>query len=146
MYKSKKLWIKQEKRIVKLLYKKGLLKSFKLSDFYWAEYTWFNKKCYHYKNAYSDKKYRSPLYMPEVHFMTTDYWGGSDEQSITSTIKDLLYWENIDVDNWDETTGEYPKSTFPKMNRRDFIKYLEKLPTVIPDNKINKVIKKINLI
>ena len=42
--KIKRLWIKQEKRIVKLLYKKGFLKDFKVEDLYWAEFSWFNKK------------------------------------------------------------------------------------------------------
>ena len=56
--KEKRLWIKQEKRIVRLLYKKGFLKDFKVSDFYWAEYHWSNNK--KYKSKYG--KYRYPIY------------------------------------------------------------------------------------
>jgi hypothetical protein len=139
--KEKRLWIKQEKRIVRLLYKKGFLKDFKVSDFYWAEYHWSNNK--KYKSKYG--KYRYPVYMPEVHYGTTDYWGESDEQSIVGTIKDELYWCNIDEENWDSTPGEWPKSTFPRMNREQFIKYLSKLPTKVNDNKIKSVLKTQNI-
>jgi len=45
------------------------------------------------------------------------------------------------MENWDNTSGEWPNSTFPKMTRQQFIKYLEKLPTKVNDNKINKVLK-----
>jgi hypothetical protein len=135
--KQKRLWIKQEKRIVRLLYRKGLLSDFKVSDFYWAEYHWSNKKKYRSKHS----KYRYPVYMPEVHYGTTDYWGESDEHSIVDNILQSLFWENIDNENWDSTSGEWPKSTFPRMNREQFIKYLSKLPTKVNNNKIKKVLK-----
>ena len=135
--KVKRLWIKQEKRIVKLLYRKGFLKDFKVKDLYWQEYNWYTKK--KYKSKYS--KYSYPVYMPEVHYMTTDYWGEADEYSIVETIKEHLWWEHADTENWDEDSGDWPKSAFPKMTRGQFIKYLEKLPTKVNDNKINKVLK-----
>jgi hypothetical protein len=141
--KIKRRWIKEEKRIVYLLYIKGLLKDFKVSDFYWAEYHWYRKKCYKTKkNKYDGKRYRFPVYMPEIHYCTTDYWGESDEHSIVSHVLDMLHWEHVDMDNWDDTSGEWPKSTFKKMNRSQFIHYLKKLPTVVSDNKINKLLKK----
>lgn len=135
--KIKRLWIKQEKRIVKLLYRKGFLKDFKVKDLYWQEYNWHTKKKYKSKRT----KYSYPVYMPEVHYMTTDYWGESDEHSIVGTIKDELWWGHAEMENWDDTSGEWPNSTFPKMTRQQFIKYLEKLPTKVNDNKINKVLK-----
>jgi hypothetical protein len=135
--KENRLWVKQEKRIVKLLYRKGLLDGFKISEFYWAEYRWMNRK--KYKSKYS--KYRFPIYKPEVHYMTTDYWGESDEHGIVNTIIEHFYWDNVDEENWNSTSGEYPQSTFPNMSREQFIKYLSKLPTKVKDNKINKVLK-----
>jgi acyl carrier protein phosphodiesterase len=92
-----------------------------------------------YKSKYS--KYRFPIYKPEVHYMTTDYWGESDEHGIVNTIIEHFYWDNVDEENWDSTSGEYPQSTFPNMSREQFIKYLSKLPTKVKDNKINKVLK-----
>ena len=139
--KENRLWVKQEKRIVKLLYRKGLLNDFKVSDFYWAEYRWMNRK--KYKSKYSE--YRFPIYKPEVHYMTTDYWGESDEHGIVDTIIGHFYWSNVDEENWDSTSGEYPQSTFPKMTREQFIKYLDKLPTKVKDNKINKILKTQNI-
>ena len=135
--KVKRLWTKQEKRIVKLLYKKGFLKDFKTEDLYWAEFSWFNKKKYKSKHS----KYSYPVYMPEIHYMTTDYWGESDEHSIVGTIKEEFWWGHAEMENWDNTSGEWPNSTFPKMTRQQFIKYLEKLPTKVNDNKIKKVLK-----
>jgi len=142
--KIKRRWAKEEKRIVELLYKKGFIKGeFKLRDLYWAEYHWYNRKCYKTKpNSYDGKRYRHPVYMPEVHFCTTDYWGESDEHSIVDSVLERLHWEYIDTTNWDSDSGEYPKSTFPKMTRANFIHYLEKLPTVVSDNQIKKVLRK----
>lgn len=139
--KIKRQWIKEEKRIVSLLYRKGLLKDFKITDFYWAEYHWFRSRKYKSKRT----KYSFPIYLPEVHYCTTDYWGESDEHSIVSTILDHLYWSNIDEENFDPTSGEWLKSTFNKrMTRKQFIKYLEKLPTKVSDRKLDKMIRKQN--
>lgn len=141
--KVKRKWVKEEKQIVYLLYRKGFLKDFKVSDLYWAEYHWNNRKTYKTKtNRYDGKRYRFPIYMPEIHYCTTDYWGESDEHSIVSHVLDMLHWQHVDMDNWDETSGEWPKSTFKRMNRNQFIHYLKQLPTVVPDNKINKVLRR----
>jgi hypothetical protein len=136
--KIKRRWIKEEKQLVYLLYRKGFLTDFNLKDLYWESYYWYNKKCYKSKIS----KYRFPIYFPEVHFCTTDYWGESDEHSIVNHVKGILYWGNIDIKNWDGE--EYPKSTFNKLNRQQFLKYLKTLPTKIGDKKINKILKRIN--
>ena len=138
--KIKRRWIKEEKQIVYLLYRKGLLEDFKIKDLYWAEYHWRNRK--HYR---SSGGYRWPVYMPEVHFWTTDYWGEGDEHSVVDAIIQDLYWQNIDTTNWDSESGEYPPSKFRRMERGQFIKYLKKLPTKIGDRKINKLLKKVNI-
>ena len=145
--KIKRRWIKEEKQIVELLYKKGFIKGeFKLEDLYWESYNWFNKKCYKTKpNPYDGKRYIFPIYMPEIHFSTSDYWGESDEHSVVDVVLERLYWEHIDTTNFDPNSyDEYPKSTFPKMTRGQFIKYLKDLPTKVGDNKIKKVLKKTN--
>jgi hypothetical protein len=144
--KVKRRWIKQEKRIVRLLYRKGFLKDFKIKDLYWAEYNWLGRKKYRTKpNRYDGKFYRFPVYMPEVHYCTTDYWGESDEHSIVSHVLEVLHWSNIDTENWDETSGEWPKSTFKMMTRDKFIRYLNSLPTINSDNKINRILKKMGI-
>lgn len=135
--KIKRLWIKQEKQIVKLLYQKGLLQDYNLDNLYWAEYHRHNNK--KYKSSYG--KYSWPVYMPEVHYMTTDYWGESDEHSIVSLVKEHLYWEHIETEGWDFELGGYPPSKFKIMTRGQFIKYLKKMPTKVNNNKIKKVLK-----
>jgi hypothetical protein len=136
--KIKRQWMKEEKQIVYLLYRKGFIKGeYKLDNLYWAEYHWHNRKYYRSSNG----KYRYPIYMPEIHFCTTDYWGESDEHSIVDSIIDRLHWEHTDTLNWDPESGEYPKSTFKPMDRRQFIHYLKKLPTKVADKKINKILK-----
>lgn len=139
--KIKRRWIKEEKRIVYLLYRKGFIKGeYNLDALYWEEYHRIKKT---YKS--SNGKYKWSIYMPEIHFTTSDYWGEFDEHSIVDSIKQTLYWEHIDTTDWDEDSGEYPKSTFRNMNRRQFIQYLKKLPTKVGDNKINKVLKNTNI-
>ena len=133
--KIKRKWVKEEKRIVYLLYRKGFLKDFKITDFYWAEYNWLGRRCRKSKKH----NFRFPIYMPEIHYCTTDYWGESDEHSIVSHILNMLYWNHID------TSGEYLKSSFKVKKRSEFIKYLKSLPTIISDKKINKVLKKVTL-
>jgi hypothetical protein len=142
--KIKRQWIKQEKQIVYLLYRKGLIidAHIKLEDLYWASYNWLNRKHYKTKlNSYGGRIYRAPIYMPEVHFCTTDYWGESDEHSIVDTVLQQLYWKHVDTRDRDEDSDKYPVSTFPKMTRTQFIKYLKSLPTKVADKKINKIIK-----
>jgi len=144
--KIKRTWIKQEKRIVRLLYRKGLLGDFKIRDLYWAEYNWFKSRKYKVKNLISGKIYKHPIYMPEVHYYTTDYWGEGDEHSIVGTVLEHLHWVNVDDEDWDPTSGEWPKSTFNwDTSREQFIKYLSKLPTKVSDNKINKILKTKNI-
>lgn len=138
--KSKRRWIKEEKRIVSLLYSRGLLKDWKIKDLYWAEYSWLNKKYYR-----SSGGHRWPVYMPEVHYCTIDYWGEGDEQSIVGTIIQHLYWGNIDTTNWNPESGEYPPSKFTKMTRSQFIKYLRKLPIKVGDRKINSILNKVKI-
>lgn len=145
MKKYFKTFIKQEKRIVKLLYKKGMLDNFKLEELYWASYLKTGKK---YWYGSKGKTYRWPEFYPEVYYSTSDYWGECDEHSVVEHIQQTLYWTHIDERNWNPNNGEMPKSLFKYYGiryRKNFINYLESLPTKRSDNKIRKVINKIRL-
>lgn len=116
---------KEEKRLVKLLYKKGLLAYFDLKEFYWA--------AYHKQRAKKRKhgrKFRGTVYFPEVHFCQTDYWGESDEHSIVNHI-----YGGVEVVGED---GNYYLKSITRLKR---IKLLQKLPTKINNNKIKSVLK-----
>jgi hypothetical protein len=146
--KIKRTWIKEEKRLVYLLYRKGFIKGqWKFRDLYWQEHHWHNRKCYKTKhNLYDGRRYRYPVYMPEVHFCTSDYWGESDEHSIVNAVRQELIWKGMETIAWDEDWGDVgSKSKFSKMTRGQFIKYLMGLPNKVSDKKINKLLKTINL-
>jgi hypothetical protein len=115
-----KLWKKQEKRIVKLLYKKGFLNCFNINEFYWESYKSLGRR---YR---SKKGYLNLQYLPEVHYSTKDYWGETDENSIVDIIKSFFYYD-----------GELPIIK----TRQGFINYLTSLPTTVNDSKINKILK-----
>ena len=86
MDKEIQIWKKQEKRIVRLLYRKGLLSDFKLSELYWEEYHRLRSR----KKKHS-RKYKNSVYAPEVHYSTTDYWGECDEHSVVGHVKEKLF-------------------------------------------------------
>lgn len=133
MSKAQKIFRKQEKRIVKLLYKKGLITDFSISEFYWCEH----RSLRHWKS-------HKPLYVPEVYFGSgPDYWGEYDEHELVYTIINRLYFENLKKDT--DATGAPQESSFKYKGRRWFINYLKKLPTKVSDNKINRVVKRIHI-
>lgn len=129
MKKDMKLFKKQEKRIVKLLYKKGFLKDFKLEDFYWESFKWF-------KTYKSKMGYRFPRYVPELHFSTVDYWDECDEHSVVDCVLNELFWDNAEFDE----VYNYATSRFKIKTREQFIKYLSDLPNKVNDNKIKRVL------
>ena len=133
MNKQKRVYMKQEKRIVRLLYKKGLI-DINLKGLYWEEYKYFRKTNRKNKNGY-----KCMLYYPEIHYSTTDYWGEVDEFSLVDSITQGLYWGNAEYPAH-ESDGEWPESTFKFKGRNWFIKYLQALPTVRCDAKINQVL------
>lgn len=109
-----RIHIKQEKQIVQLLYKKGILNKKEVESLYWAEYRHLTRP------RKSKEKYRLSIYLPELHFCTYDYWGEADETSIVS-------WK----------TG----SNFTRTkSRRKIIQSLKCLPTIVFDNKIREVL------
>lgn len=137
MRKAKRLWIKQEKRIIKLIYKKGLIPDkLKLKEFYWAEYHITNKR----HKSRTNKKYKHSEYFPELHYSTVDYYGECDEHGLVDCIMDLLYWSHV-IPSEFNNTEIYPDSKFKIKSRRRFIYYLNGLKTINQDNKINKLLK-----
>lgn len=119
---------KEEKRLVRLLYKKGLLKDFKLKDLYWNAYSILRTK----KRKHG-RKHKSTVYLPEVHFCKTDYWGESDEYSIASHI-----YHNFE---YSINYGDFESPIIIRYSRIQRIKMLQKLPTVVNNNKIRKVLQ-----
>lgn len=135
MTKRQKRWRKAEKRIVRLLYRKGLI-LLPLDRLYWAAYKPERKP-----NRKSKSGYRLSRYYDEVYYDTTDYWGEVDEHPLVDRAQDELYWGGVDTVTWD---GEsFPPSTFNYLSRRGFENYLKTLPTMISDNKINRILSRI---
>lgn len=131
-------YLKQEKRIVNLLYKKGFIKEHKVEDFYWESYKICGSKKPRKRGKWKNKeKYRIIIYYPQVFFGYCDYFGEWDDISIVDRVLEELYWQHAYKDEDQEDT-DFPKSTFKIKDRIKIIKYLEKLPTVNSDNKIKK--------
>lgn len=138
--KINRTWNKQEKRIVRLLYRKGLI-GMDINELYWASY----KRS---TDRYKDKRYPTRKwdnYLDEVHYCTCDYWGECDEYGLVDGIIEKLIWDNVPEEINDPMSDDmwyqYNHSTFEHTTRKKFIRYLQSLPTVRCDNKINEVLK-----
>lgn len=135
MRKYIKTFIKQEKRLVKLIIEKGLLfNDINPNELYWAE---FRHGKYHRKYK-SKAKYRKWDYLPEIHYATCDYWGEGDEHSLVSHIKEGLYWANVITEPIPDEA--FPESTFKNKSRKALIRYLKTLKTTVKVNGINKLL------
>lgn len=137
--KTNRVWVKQEKQIVKLLYKKGFLDTLnpiEIEDLYWAEFKRDTKK---YKLKDGTKWLN---HLPEIYFCTCDYWGEYDEHAVVDNIIENLIWDGIS----ENTLAENSQcnciwlSKFKYKGRRWFIKYLKSLPTKRCDCQINKIL------
>lgn len=136
--KSNRVWNKQEKRIVRLLYRKGFLSD--MPDLYWASYKKTGKR---YKNKGSSFSWHG--YLDEVYYCTWDYWGECDEHPLVDGIIGNLIDKDISDSVFKECGYDYRKamkhSLFQYKGRRWFIKYLRGMPTVRCDSKINKILR-----
>lgn len=133
-------WIKEEKRIIKLMYQKGLLdKIDSLDAFYFAEYK-------HTSKRYKSGKYRWYVYLPEIHFCTRDYWGEYDEHGVIDTLLQDIHWEGYigPEFNEDGTLSKDEEFTSKWLKRSEIIPYLKSLPTIKKDCKINKILNRSN--
>jgi hypothetical protein len=140
MNKAQKLWKKQEKRIVKLLYRKGLIDEL-------LEHNGFNNLCCEHHHLIKTRsrrknKYRTLLFCPEILHISYDYYGEADSRSLVDIVTTGLYFENVIEDKkYELQNNGWPKSTFKYKGRQWFINYLSELPTKRHDSKINKVLK-----
>jgi hypothetical protein len=138
-FKVVRAWKKQEKRIVLLLYRKGLL-SIPIENLYWAEYTRYGKK---FRSKYSKIKWE--CFLPEIYYSTWDYWSGCNEHPLVDDIIDRLIYNGIPEGILEKYGYDYSRamrySSFQYKGRKWFIKYLSSLPTVRKDSKINKFLK-----
>lgn len=123
---KKKLLIsrKHEKRVIKLLYRKGLLKEYDLKYMYWTD-TYISRR-------------NQPLHLwyeiPETYHYSESY----AEELICLIHHDLYDAHVIGDTDWDGP--EWPESTYRRKGNRRFIKYLKKLPSVVFDHRINKLL------
>ncbi len=133
MKKYIKKHIKDEKRILKLMYKKGFFETLgiNLENVAW-EYLLYGKRQRRIKGK---NKYAFRECLPELHVWTQDYWGEGDSSSVIGILKDHIYFGNTDIYDYDED-GFPLNSKFPETN--DVINYLLKLPTKNNDSKFNK--------
>lgn len=129
MSKEIRKWVKQEKMIMRLMYRAGLLDGWKLTEMYLESFTRSGKK-------YRSGKYKYDVYLPEVHYCTVDYFGEADEHSIVQAVENGLYWKDAVYD--EETLATI--SCFGPLSRKGLIKYLRSLPVIISDHKINRIV------
>ena len=132
-------FIKDEKRILKLMNKKGLLFYYNFDNLYWDNRISIGHSIKHKSSITGSGYYWSYCLAPELIYVVPDYWGECDERSVIDDVLEKLFWDNvIDVD------ADEPESTFDCKGRSWLIKYLSKLPNkTYEDRKINKIIKKV---
>ncbi len=126
--------LKDEKRILKLLYIKGLFS--KIGDIKsvgWESFKSGKKG----RRGVNRSKYVFRDYLPELHFFSVDYWGEGSEYAVVEAYKSLLYWEN-GIHN--EETGDFVPD-FKRITNIQLIEHLKSLPTVKKDSKFNRFLK-----
>lgn len=137
MKKYIKQHIKEEKQIVRLLYRKGFIKPKELKTLGW-DYCTQGKRG---RKRKGKRNYSYSDYLPEVHYYWFDsYAGYGDSRSVIDYIIEKLWWDNHnnDCDFGETGNSTYGTSSFKYNGREWFIKYLKSLPTVRCDSKINK--------
>ena len=126
--------LKDEKRILKLMYKKGITEQ--LSDNF-REYGW-ESLCRGKKGRRRNgAKYIFTDYLPEFHLFTVDYWGECDSHSIVSVCRDNIMMKDAEycqIDGWSNMN-------MTVRSAKGLIDYLSKLPTVRNDSQFNKCLK-----
>ena len=127
--------IKDEKRILKLMYKKDIFKLLKI-DFNkcaW-EYLTLGKKL---RRGIKRRVYSGHVYLPQLHSYSCDYWGEWDSFSVINSFQDYLMWQ---------LSKDFDDNGFPinakYLNNKEMIKYLSKLKTVVNNGKFNKMLKR----
>lgn len=127
---------KDEKRILKLMYKKGFFKVLHLdfSDLCW-EYSMEGKML---RRRRGKSKYSYNELLPELHVWTQDYYGEGDSRSVVECFREYL---------WYSQSEEQDESGFPNeksKNNSELIAYLKTLPTKNNNSKLNPLLKVAN--
>lgn len=127
--------LKDEKRILKLMYKKGIFEvlNIDLKNLSW-EYLLYGKRLRRRKGK---NKYAFRECLPELHEWTQDYWGEGDSHSVVDSFKQYLFWET--AREFDEASGFPINHKYPVKNKQ-IIKYLNNLPTKNSNSKFNRVL------
>lgn len=137
--KCNRVWNKQEKQIIRLLYRKGFISPKNMKKYYWASFK-RSGKLHRPKGKRSGRKFDG--YLDEVHYYTVDYWGEVDEHPVVDGIINWLIIEGLPEDlsqvDWQNVLEI---SSFQYKGRKWFIKYLKALPTVRHDSRINKILR-----
>lgn len=145
MDKEARKWVKEEKRIFRLLFRTGILlhhgpdtRGQSLDEFYY----WQGYRRARIRKRKHGQKYRHAIYLPEIHYSTTDYFGEADEYAIIPRVIDYLYWGSVSKDwEYDSESGAWPPSEFKYRGRKWFIGWLEKQPVINISTKVNRVLK-----
>jgi hypothetical protein len=125
--------IKDEKRILKLMYKKGIINELvnDIEDCGWAYLLKGNRQ------RSRNGSFNFYDYLPEFHLHTTDYWGDGDSRSLVNVFRENIMMANADFC----VVKGLIKVNKSVEDAKGLIKYLNSLPTTIRDNKFNKYLK-----
>lgn len=125
--------IKDEKRILKLMYKKGIINELvnDIEDCGWEYLLKGNRQ------RARNGSFNFYDYLPEFHLYTTDYWGDGDSQALVSIFRESVMMANVEYCE----VNVFSNVNKSVRNAKGLIKYLNSLPTIINDNKFNKYLK-----
>lgn len=127
MKKESRLYKKQEKRIVQLMYRKGIIDDLGIK----LDSIIFDGGLH---RVIVDGKYYYKK-LPMLFYETCDYWGECDQHEVVDYLID-----NIE-DDWYYSEDAYLKGAkFKSPSRPKIIEYLSSLKTKRHDSKINKVL------
>jgi hypothetical protein len=128
--------IKEDKRIIILLYRKGKLALLcDINQLYWESYNFIS-----ISPKGKHRKYRRLMYLAEIHFSTTDYFGETDEHAVIDRHLEYKFWEDAGED-WDGM-NEIPAS-IRNYTRKQLIRDLKSQPNVKYGSKeINYILRR----
>jgi hypothetical protein len=128
--------IKEDKRIIILLYRKGELAFLDdIKDLYWEYYK-------HIGTSPKGKRrnYSRLMYLGEIYFSTTDYFSEEAEHGVVDMHLEHKFWEELGED-WDGM-NEIPKK-IQRYTRKQLIRDLKLSPNVKYGSKeINYILRR----
>lgn len=150
-------WVKQEKRIIRALYRAGMLNSF-LQDwrgrpqepkdtFYWESYKRLHRGPYPLSRLLIPTGERMSFraakhpYIPEVFVALQDYYGDADEKGLCDIAH---YFDLCDCPMPPDFDDPFPRCHHRRAiekSRDSLVRFLERLPVARNDHKINRVLR-----